>query len=99
MDTTIWAAFIGVGGTIIGAVIPWLLGRQAAARNETYDKVTGSFGQPRPNRRGEARGLHVYEASDESLLVQTYVWRADDWGLTATRRFPRGREPLKTAPA
>ena len=49
MDTTIWAAFIGVGGTIIGAVIPWLLGRQAAARNETYDKVTGSFGQPRPN--------------------------------------------------
>ena len=49
MDTTIWAAIIGVGGTIIGAVIPWLLGRQSAARNETYDKVTGSFSRPEPN--------------------------------------------------
>jgi 3',5'-cyclic AMP phosphodiesterase CpdA len=61
--------------------------------------VAAGLGQPRPNRRGEARGLHVYEASDDTLLVQTYVWREDDWGLTATRRFPRGREPLRTAPA
>jgi 3',5'-cyclic AMP phosphodiesterase CpdA len=60
--------------------------------------VAPGLGQPRPNRRGEARGLHVYEASDDSLLVQTYVWREDDWGLTATRRFPRGREPLRTEP-
>jgi hypothetical protein len=49
MDTTIWAAIIGVAGTIIGAVIPWLLGRQSSARNETYDKVTGSFNEPQPN--------------------------------------------------
>ena len=49
MDTTIWAAIIGVAGTIIGAVIPWLLGRKSAARNETYDKVTGSFNEPQPN--------------------------------------------------
>jgi 3',5'-cyclic AMP phosphodiesterase CpdA len=61
--------------------------------------VAPGLGQPRPNRRGEARGLHVYEASDDALLVQTYVWRAEDWGLTATRTFPRGREPLRTAPA
>jgi 3',5'-cyclic AMP phosphodiesterase CpdA len=60
--------------------------------------VAPGLGQPRPNRRGEARGLHVYEASAESLLVQTYVWRENDWGLTATRRFPRGREPLQTEP-
>ena len=57
--------------------------------------VAPGLGQPRPNRRGEARGLHVYEASADSLLVQTYVWRGDDWGLTATRTFPRGREPLQ----
>jgi len=44
--------------------------------------IAPGLGQPRPNRRGEARGLHVYEASADSLLVQTYVWRADDWGLT-----------------
>jgi len=61
--------------------------------------VAPGLGQPRPSRRGEARGLHVYEANDDSLLVQTYVWRDDDWGLTATRRFPRGREPLRTEPA
>jgi 3',5'-cyclic AMP phosphodiesterase CpdA len=61
--------------------------------------VAPGLGQPRPNRRGEARGLHVYEASAETLLVQTYIWREDDWGLTAARRFPRGRAPLTTEPA
>jgi 3',5'-cyclic AMP phosphodiesterase CpdA len=57
--------------------------------------VAPGLGQPRPKRRGEARGLHVYEARDDQLLVETYVWRDDDWGLTAVRRFPRGREPLR----
>jgi 3',5'-cyclic AMP phosphodiesterase CpdA len=56
--------------------------------------VAPGLGQPRPNRRGEARGLHVYDADERSLSVQTYVWREDDWGLTAVRRFPRGRKPL-----
>ena len=56
--------------------------------------IAPGLGQPRPNRRGEARGLHVYEATADSLLVQTYVWRGGDWGLTARRHFPRGREPL-----
>jgi 3',5'-cyclic AMP phosphodiesterase CpdA len=61
--------------------------------------VAPGLGQPRPNRRGEARGLHVYQASDDVLRVETYVWRDEDWGLTATRTFPRGREPLRTEPA
>ena len=61
--------------------------------------IAPGLGQPRPNRRGEARGLHVYAAAERTLLVQTYVWREDDWGLTATRTFPRGREPLSTEPA
>jgi 3',5'-cyclic AMP phosphodiesterase CpdA len=61
--------------------------------------VAPGLGQPRPNRRGEARGLHVYEAQEDSLLVQTYVWREQDWGLAAARRFPRGRAPLRTEPA
>jgi 3',5'-cyclic AMP phosphodiesterase CpdA len=60
--------------------------------------VAPGLGQPRPNRRGEARGLHVYEATDDSLLVQTYVWREDEWGLTGLRRFPRGRAPLAAEP-
>jgi 3',5'-cyclic AMP phosphodiesterase CpdA len=56
--------------------------------------IAPGLGQPRPRRRGEARGLHVYEAHELSIGVHTYVWRDGDWGLTAVRRFPRGREPL-----
>jgi 3',5'-cyclic AMP phosphodiesterase CpdA len=60
--------------------------------------IAPGLGQPRPNRRGEARGLHVYEIERDSLSVTTYIWRDDDWGLTAVRRFPRGREPLEVDP-
>jgi 3',5'-cyclic AMP phosphodiesterase CpdA len=56
--------------------------------------IAPGLGQPRPQRRGEARGLHLYECSEDTILVETYVWRDEDWGLTALRRFARGREPL-----
>jgi 3',5'-cyclic AMP phosphodiesterase CpdA len=55
------------------------------------------LGQPRPHRRGEARGLLVYEAEPNELRVHTYIWRSGDWGLTATRRFPRGSGPLASS--
>lgn len=61
--------------------------------------VAPGLGQPRPNRRGEARGLHVYDAEADSLRVQTYIWREREWELTATRVFQRGRQPLKIEPA
>src|SRR5436189_153368 len=61
--------------------------------------IAPGLGQPRPQRHGEARGVHVYEVDDTYLLVETYVWRDRDWGLTAERRFPRGREPLASEPA
>jgi 3',5'-cyclic AMP phosphodiesterase CpdA len=60
--------------------------------------VAPGLGQPRPKHQGEARGVHVYEIDDTSLHIQTYIWRDTDWGLTATRTFPRGRLPLKTEP-
>ncbi len=56
--------------------------------------IAPGLGQPRPDRRGEARGLHVYEAEHARLHVHTYTWRGDEWALTAERTFPRGREPL-----
>lgn len=56
--------------------------------------IAPGLGQPRPNRRGEARGLHVYEAGDAHLTATTYIWRDDDWALSAERRFPRGLKPL-----
>jgi 3',5'-cyclic AMP phosphodiesterase CpdA len=52
------------------------------------------LGQPRPKRRGEARGLHVIEAEDRSLRVLTYAWAERRWAQIADRRFPRGLEPL-----
>jgi 3',5'-cyclic AMP phosphodiesterase CpdA len=59
--------------------------------------IAPGLGQPRPDRRGEARGLHVYEATDSAVEVHTYIWRDNDWALTAERRFPRGRQPLAIA--
>jgi 3',5'-cyclic AMP phosphodiesterase CpdA len=61
--------------------------------------VAPGLGQPRPKRRGEARGVHVYEVEQACLRIQTYVWRDTDWGLTAERQFPRGRELLESQPA
>src|SRR5205085_12303209 len=61
--------------------------------------VAPGLGQPRPDRRGEARGLHVYDVHEWQLNVETYVWREDDWGLIGVRRFPRGDEPLEIEPA
>ncbi len=52
------------------------------------------LGQPRPKRRGEARGLHLFEAEDGSIRVLTYSWAGDRWAAIADRRFPRGLEPL-----
>jgi 3',5'-cyclic AMP phosphodiesterase CpdA len=66
---------------------------RGAERSVTVSIAPG-LGQPRPHRQGEARGLHVYDFDARSLRVSTYVWREDDWGLTAVRRFGRGREPL-----
>jgi 3',5'-cyclic AMP phosphodiesterase CpdA len=67
----------------------------AAAEGErgVVVSIAPGLGQPRPQRRGEARGLHVYEADETHLRAATYVWRSDGWGLTAERIFARGREP------
>lgn len=56
--------------------------------------IAPGLGQPRPQRRGEARGVVIYSADDRSLTAETYIWRDDDWGLTAVRTFSRGRKPL-----
>ena len=100
----------GVLGALVDAGADLILGghiHQAAVSERHEFEVIGpegrravvvstapGFGQPRPNRRGEARGLHVYEAAADTLRVDTYIWRDDDWALTATRTYPRGREPL-----
>ena len=54
------------------------------------------LGQPRPKRRGEARGLHLYEVDERSVRVLTFAWAEREWAKIADRRFPRGLEPLAT---
>jgi hypothetical protein len=61
--------------------------------------IAPGLGQPRPKRQGEARGVHIYEIDDALLRVETYVWRDDEWSLTAERQFPRGITPLESQPA
>ncbi len=61
--------------------------------------IAPGLGQPRPNRLGEARGLHVYHVEDDEFTIETYIWRREGWGLTAVRRFARGREPLRVREA
>jgi len=60
--------------------------------------IAPGLGRPRPQRRGEARGCVVYHADDATITTETWIWRDDDWGLTAVRRFPRGRGPLAVDP-
>lgn len=60
--------------------------------------IAPGFGQPRPKRRGEARGFQLYEVERDELRVLTFIWREDGWGLTAVRRFPRGGDPLVFEP-
>jgi 3',5'-cyclic AMP phosphodiesterase CpdA len=64
-----------------------------AVRGTTVVTAPG-LGQPRPRRRGEARGLHVFEAGERCLRVLTFAWVEDRWAQIADRRFPRGLEPL-----
>jgi 3',5'-cyclic AMP phosphodiesterase CpdA len=61
--------------------------------------IAPGLGQPRPQRRGEARGCVVYTAEERRLRVDTYIWRDDDWGLTAVRTFARGPRPLAVDPS
>ncbi|MBA2614363.1 MAG: metallophosphoesterase [Actinobacteria bacterium] len=75
----------------------------AASRlHATTVAIAPGLGQPRPKRRGEARGLHLYEADERSLRVLTYAWAPavghglGSWVQIADRRFPRGEEPLAT---
>jgi 3',5'-cyclic AMP phosphodiesterase CpdA len=51
--------------------------------------VAPGFGQPRPRRVGEARGLHLHEADADAIVVRTFRWSRGDWVLSAERRFVR----------
>ncbi len=51
--------------------------------------VAPGLGQPRPQRLGEARGLHLHEADADAIVVRTFRWSRGEWTLSAERRFLR----------
>jgi 3',5'-cyclic AMP phosphodiesterase CpdA len=51
--------------------------------------VAPGLGQPRPRRRGEARGLMAYGADEGELQVETYLWDGAGWSVAARRFFRR----------
>jgi 3',5'-cyclic AMP phosphodiesterase CpdA len=98
-------ALVGAGADLI---LAGHIHQAALSERHEFEVVSGDvraavvsiapgLGQPRPQRLGEARGLHVYEVGASTLTADTYIWRGGDWGLTARRTFPRGLGPLAVA--
>ncbi len=48
------------------------------------------IGRPRPYRRGEARGVNLYEIDAGALIVTTFMWNGNEFVEVARRTFPRG---------
>ena len=57
--------------------------------------IAPGLGQPRPQRRGEARGLHVIETDAREISVETLVFADGEFVSIAARRFPRRTRPLE----
>jgi 3',5'-cyclic AMP phosphodiesterase CpdA len=96
--TTVLRTLVAAGADLI---LSGHIHQAAVSERREFEVVAGDaraavvstapgLGQPRPDRLGEARGLHVYEPDERALSVQTYIWRGGDWALTAQRTFPRG---------
>lgn len=100
--STLLGAFVDAGAELI---VSGHVHQSAVSERREFEVVSGDvhgttvvtapgLGQPRPKRRGEARGLHLFEVDDRSIRVLTYAWAEHEWAQIADRRFPRGFEPL-----
>src|SRR5918994_2024002 len=98
----VFAALVDAGAELI---VSGHVHQSAIGERREFEVVAGDvhgtavvtapgLGQPRPKRRGEARGLHLFEADERSIPVLTYAWAETSWAQIADRRFPRGLEPL-----
>ena len=102
--STLLGAFVDAGAEL---VVSGHVHQSAVSERREFEVVSGDvhgttvvtapgLGQPRPKRRGEARGLHLFEVDERSIRVLTYAWAEHRWVQIADRRFPRGLEPLAT---
>jgi 3',5'-cyclic AMP phosphodiesterase CpdA len=102
--STILGALVDAGAELI---VSGHVHQSAVSERREFEVVAGDvhgttvatapgLGQPRPRRRGEARGLHVFEVEERSIRVLTYAWAERRWAQIADRRFPRGFDVLAT---
>ena len=63
---------------------------EAGAAGGAVVAVAPGIGQPRPSRRGEARGALAYLVDDDKLVVETHIWAGDGFMRIASRAFARG---------
>ena len=96
--STVLGALVDAGAELI---VSGHVHQSAVSERHEFEVVEGDvhgttvvtapgLGQPRPKRRGEARGLHFFEVEEGSLTVITYSWVGNDWCRIAERRFTRG---------
>jgi 3',5'-cyclic AMP phosphodiesterase CpdA len=55
--------------------------------------IAPGFGQPRPRRRGEARGVHLVSADEGEIAIETLAFDGQAFTRIAERRFPRRPGP------
>ncbi len=93
------AALVGAGAELI---LSGHIHQSAASERREFEVGLGpdqsivtliapGLGQPRPHRRGEARGLHVVEADEREIAIETLTFDGQTFTRIAVRRFPRRR--------
>jgi 3',5'-cyclic AMP phosphodiesterase CpdA len=78
-----------VGGHIHQAAVSERHEFEVGAACGTVVAVAPGLGQPRPSRRGEARGALAYLVDDDRIVVETHIWTGDGFRLVASRTFAR----------
>jgi len=78
-----------IGGHIHQAAISAAQEFELAPASALVTTAPG-LGRPRPRRRGEACGALAYIVDEETIVVETHLWRQPAFELCASRRFPRG---------
>lgn len=63
---------------------------EGSVRSSLVLATAPGFGRPRPHRRGEARGVNVYESDADTLTVTTYAWDRSAFAEIGRRSFRRG---------
>jgi 3',5'-cyclic AMP phosphodiesterase CpdA len=99
------AALVGAGAELI---LSGHIHQSAASERREFEVGLGpdesvvaaiapGMGQPRPHRRGEARGLHVVGADEHEIAIETLAFDGATFTRIAERRFPRRPRPEQSS--